>query len=59
MVGSVGNYSHPTGSAEMLINSLRKLMDVDFDGLYPGHGPFVKLNGKQFLLGALHIMGEE
>ena len=59
MVGSVGNYSHPTGSAEMLINSLRKLMDVDFDGLYPGHGPFVKSNGKQFLLGALHIMGEE
>ena len=59
MVGSVGNYSHPTGSAEMLVNSLRKLMDVEFDGLYPGHGPFVRSNGKQFLLGALHIMGAE
>ncbi len=59
MVGSVGNYSHPTGSADMLVDSLRKLLNIEFDGLYPGHGPSVKSNGKQFLLGALNIMGAE
>ncbi len=57
MVGSVGNYSHPTGSAVALIDSLNKLSNINFDGLYPGHGPSVRTNGKQFVGKALQIMG--
>ena len=57
MVGNVGNYSHPTGSAEALIDSLNKLRDIDFDGLYPGHGPSVRSDGKQYVGKALQIMG--
>lgn len=42
------------GDEKMLLNSLEKLMDVDFDMLYPGHEG-VTGNGKEHLMMALEI----
>ena len=56
-VDGVGNYSHPTGSGEMLTRSLQRLQGLDFDALYPGHGPAVKHGGKEYIGKAIHIMG--
>ena len=56
-VDGVGNTMHPTGSDKMLIDSLNKLKDVQFDGLYPGHGPFVSKDGQRFVDKGLKMMG--
>ncbi len=56
-VDGVGNYSHPTGSGKMLIDSLIKLDKMDIRGLYPGHGPIVKDNGNYYIKKGLQIMG--
>ena len=56
-VDGVGNTMHPTGSDKMLIDSLNKLKDVQFDGLYPGHGPFVSKDGQRFVEKGLKMMG--
>jgi len=55
-VDGVGNYTHPTASAEMLMESLIKLRSVDFDALYPGHGPTVRSGGKMYLERAVNIL---
>ena len=56
-VDGVGNTTHPTGSEKMLIESLRKLSEVKFSGLYPGHGPIVTSDGQQFVAKGLKMMG--
>ena len=56
-VDGVGNTMHPTGSDSMLIDSLRKLEKIQFDGLYPGHGPAVPNNGHRFVAKGLRLMG--
>ena len=56
-VDGVGNTMHPTGSEKMLIESLRKLSEVKFSGLYPGHGPIVTSDGQQFVAKGLKMMG--
>ena len=56
-VDGVGNTTHPTGSERMLIESLKKLKDVQFDGLYPGHGPFVPNGGQRYVDKGLKMMG--
>lgn len=56
-VDGVGNYTHPTGSAAMLLDSLRKLQSVEFDALYPGHGPAVLHGGKGYVEKAIKILG--
>lgn len=56
-VGGVGNTTHPTGSEEMLTASLRKLADIRFDGLYPGHGPALKKGGQEQVAKGLALMG--
>lgn len=56
-VDGVGNTMHPTGSEKMLIESLRKLSDVKFSGLYPGHGPIVTSGGQEYVAKGLKMMG--
>lgn len=56
-VDGVGNTTHPTGSEEALVGSLKKLSGIQFDGLYPGHGPSVKKDGKRFVIKGLTSMG--
>ena len=56
-VDGVGNTMHPTGSEKMLIESLKKLSEIQFDGLYPGHGPVVQKDGMRFVVKGLAQMG--
>ena len=56
-VDGVGNTMHPTGSEEKLIGSLKKLSKIQFEGLYPGHGPVVKNDGMRFVIRGLEQMG--
>ena len=56
-VDGVGNTTHPTGSEKMLIDSLIKLKGIEFDGLYPGHGPVVTKDGHRFVDKGLEMMG--
>ena len=56
-VDGVGNTTHPTGSEKMLIDSLRKLSNVQFSGLYPGHGPIVTSDGQEFVAKGLKMVG--
>ena len=56
-VDGVGNTMHPTGSEKMLIESLKKLSTIQFDGLYPGHGPVVQKDGMRFVVKGLTQMG--
>ena len=57
-VDGVGNTMHPTGSDRMLIDSLKKLEKIEFEALYPGHGPFVTKDGKKYVSKGLKLMGE-
>ena len=56
-VDGVGNTTHPTASERMLIDSLKKLSNLQFNGLYPGHGPAVSKDGKRFVDKGLRMMG--
>jgi len=56
-VDGVGRCDHPTASPDDMRRSLRKLRDIEFSGLYSGHGPTVKSDGKRFLEKAIQIMG--
>ena len=56
-VDGVGNTMHPTGSEKMLIDSLKKLSEVQFSGLYPGHGPIVTSGGQEYVAKGLKMMG--
>jgi len=53
----VGNTMHPTGSEKMLIDSLKKLSEIQFSGLYPGHGPIVTSGGQEYVAKGLKMMG--
>ena len=57
LVDGVGNTTHPTGSDKMLIESLRRLDGMQFNGLYPGHGPAVGKDGHRFVEKGLRMMG--
>lgn len=57
-VDGVGNTIHPTGSTEMLIRSLKKLDNIEFNGLYPGHGPCLSKGGKEYIKKGLSLMRE-
>ena len=56
-IDGVGNTMHPTGSEKMLIDSLKKLDNIQFEGLYPGHGPAVSKDGHRFVTKGLKMMG--
>ena len=56
-VDGVGNTTHPTGSEKMLIESLKKINDMQFNGLFPGHGPIVTKDGHRFVEKGLRLMG--
>ncbi len=57
-VDGVGRCDLPTGSTEQLVKSLKKLESFKFDGLFSGHGPVVKKDGKLYLERSLKIMGK-
>lgn len=56
-VDGVGNTTFPTGSTVMMIESLKKLERIGFNGFYPGHGPVVNTGGLEFVKKGLRSMG--
>lgn len=44
--GGVGRWDLETGNYDMLLSSVEKLSGLDFDNLYPGHGPCVEENAQ-------------
>lgn len=55
-VDGVGRYDHPTASRNQLVSSLRKLINLDVNGFYPGHGPAVRTGGKEYIRRGLDMM---
>ena len=56
-VDGVGRSDLPTSSRMQLVESLRKLMNLDIDGFYPGHGPCVRKGGKEYIERGLNVIG--
>jgi hydroxyacylglutathione hydrolase len=46
-IGGVGNTDYPTASLKDLVLSVRKLANLEVNGLYPGHGPSVATGGRE------------
>jgi len=58
--GGVGRWDLETGNYPQLLASVEKLASMDFDNLYPGHGPCVEGNAQAHLalsLKYLSLMG--
>ncbi len=53
--GSFGRVDLPGGSARLLINSIKKLSELDVENLYPGHEDIVEGNAKEHVLKSLKI----
>lgn len=55
--GTCGRFDLPSGSRKKLIDSLKKLKQLDFELLLPGHGNIVSKNQKQNIDLALKVLG--
>jgi len=56
-VDGVGRYDLPTASKKQLVESLQRLMNLDINGFYPGHGPSVSKGGKEYIARGLNTLG--
>ncbi|MDR0334505.1 MAG: MBL fold metallo-hydrolase [Methanomassiliicoccaceae archaeon] len=56
-VGGIGRCDLPTGNADQLIDSLKKLNTLKINGFYPGHGPAVPKGGNVHITNGLRMMG--
>lgn len=54
--GGFGRYDFPGGSIEQLRDSIGKLLELDVEGLYPGHGTPAFSNGKKHILAAYQAL---
>ncbi|MDD1715868.1 MAG: MBL fold metallo-hydrolase, partial [Methanolinea sp.] len=54
--GGFGRFDFPGGSRDTLLSSLRRLADLDVEGLYPGHGTPVQRGGNAHIAGALELL---
>ncbi len=54
--GGVGRTDLPTGDMEQLVNSVKKLLELDVDSMYPGHGHVVKSDAKNHIERALRFI---
>ena len=57
--GGVGRTDLPTSDAETLAVSLRRLSELDIDGLFPGHGPYEEKNAKKHVLDAIKYVDSQ
>ncbi|MEW6069294.1 MAG: MBL fold metallo-hydrolase [Candidatus Thermoplasmatota archaeon] len=53
---ATGRWDLPTGNYEDLYASVKKLLQLDIENLYPGHGRFVEGNGKEHVKTALEFL---
>jgi glyoxylase-like metal-dependent hydrolase (beta-lactamase superfamily II) len=56
-VGGIGRYDLPTASADQLIDSLKRLSNLNVNGFYPGHGPCIQAGGNEHIINGLRMMG--
>jgi hydroxyacylglutathione hydrolase len=54
--GGFGRFDFPGGSATALLQSLRRLADLEVRGLYPGHGEPVDTGGDRHIAAAYRIL---
>ncbi|ADN35098.1 beta-lactamase domain-containing protein [Methanolacinia petrolearia DSM 11571] len=54
--GAFGRFDFPGGSLEQLSNSVKKLSELDVEGLCPGHGTPAFSNGRRHILAALRAL---
>ena len=54
--GAFGRYDFPGGSRQALAKSLDRLVPLDVEGLYPGHGEPVDCGGKRHIAAANQLM---
>jgi len=54
--GAFGRYDFPGGSRQALEQSLDRLVPLDVEGLYPGHGEPVDCGGKRHIAAAQRLM---
>lgn len=56
--GGFGRFDFPGGSRGALLSSLRRLADLDVEGLYPGHGSPAFHGGHAQIAGALEFLSQ-
>jgi hydroxyacylglutathione hydrolase len=54
--GAFGRFDFPGGSRQALAKSLERLVPLDVEGLYPGHGEPVDSGGKRHIAAANQLM---
>jgi glyoxylase-like metal-dependent hydrolase (beta-lactamase superfamily II) len=54
--GAFGRFDFPGGSRQTLAKSLERLVPLDVEGLYPGHGEPVDCGGKRHIAAAQQLM---
>jgi glyoxylase-like metal-dependent hydrolase (beta-lactamase superfamily II) len=54
----VGRTDLPTGDTATLRNSIGRLLELDVQSIYPGHGPLIEKNARACILNALRFTYE-
>jgi glyoxylase-like metal-dependent hydrolase (beta-lactamase superfamily II) len=57
-VGGVGRWDLPSGNYEQLVGSVKKLLSLAPQELYPGHGDSCQHGAQENILDVLHYLGE-
>ena len=57
-VGGVGRWDLPSGNFEQLVGSVKKLLSLVPQEIYPGHGDFSQSGAEGIILEALNYLGE-
>ncbi len=57
-VGGVGRWDLPSGNFEQLVSSVKILLSLSPQEIYPGHGDFCQSEAKEIILEALKYLGE-
>jgi glyoxylase-like metal-dependent hydrolase (beta-lactamase superfamily II) len=57
-VGGVGRWDLPSGNFEQLVSSVKKLLSLAPQELYPGHGDNCQSGAQETILEALNYLGE-
>ncbi len=56
--GGVGRWDLDTGNLTQLLESIKKLAELEIRNLYPGHGPWINENGNEHVIMALTALEE-
>ncbi len=51
----IGRLDLPTAKPEMMVNSIEKLLELEVEKIYPGHGEVVNKKGNEFIKRALRM----